>query len=98
MTFDRTAGGHRLFLTAILTVIVAGVSTSCFAQAARWREVEADNGAIFRVDLNTLFHDANGGAGVTVIEGPDEYARVTQFSFDCRGDTGLWTSATCIAG
>jgi hypothetical protein len=74
----------------MLTVIAAGISTLCFAQRTpRWQQVEADNGAIFRVALDTIVHTASGGAIVTVLEGPADYpGKIEQFSFDCRG--GYW--------
>jgi hypothetical protein len=53
-----------------------------------WQSLEADNGAIFKVDLNSISHFKTGAATVTVyaVEGPSFDPRnLHQLWFDCRG-------------
>jgi hypothetical protein len=58
------------------------------AKAARWTTIEADNGAVFKVELNSITHFNNGSADMVVyaVQG-DAYepANLTRYIFDCHG-------------
>lgn len=61
---------------------------SCHAAQRNWQTVEADNGAAYKIDRNSISHYANGGAHIIVyaVEGPGFDARnLRRLYFDCRG-------------
>jgi|GEM_PF-5593485 len=72
--------------------ISALMLSSAFAQGtdkkANWKNIEADNGAVYKIDLNSISHYNNGTADVVVyaVEGasynPENMRRLW---FDCQG-------------
>ena len=68
--------------------IVASIALPGFASAAEWGNVEADNGAVYRVDVSSIFRYPNGTADIVVyaVEG-DQFNPENQRKlwFDCKG-------------
>jgi hypothetical protein len=61
---------------------------SCHAAQSNWQTVEADNGAAYKVDLNSISHYARGDADMIVysVDGPNyNPANLRRLYFDCRG-------------
>jgi hypothetical protein len=84
----KRAGG-RFAAKVIGTLIFASPTCSQGGDVrANWQNVEADNGAIYKVDLNSISHYNNGTADVVVyaVEGssynPENMRRLW---FDCQG-------------
>lgn len=77
-------------VTTLATVTIAALLTSstAFPQAPNWRDVGAANGAIYKVNMNSISPDADGSTEVIVyaVEGstfnPDNLRRLW---FTCKG-------------
>ena len=57
-------------------------------KAANWQNIEADNGAAYKIDLNSISHYNNGTADVVVyaVEGPGfNPENMRRLWFDCKG-------------
>src|SRR5882672_2068261 len=55
---------------------------------ANWQSVEADNGAVYKIDMNSISHNNNGTADLVVyaVEGPGyNPANMRRLWFDCQG-------------
>jgi hypothetical protein len=55
---------------------------------ANWQSVEADNGAVYKINLNSISHNNNGTADVVIYaaEGPGyNPANMRRLWFDCQG-------------
>jgi hypothetical protein len=79
-------------MRANVSILIVLISVSCSTAAERsqsnWQTVEADNGAAYKVDLNSISHYANGGAHIIVyaVERPGFDARnLRRLYFDCQG-------------
>jgi hypothetical protein len=58
------------------------------AKAARWKTIQADNGSVFKVELNSITHFNNGSADMVVYAvQSDAYdpRNLTRYIFDCHG-------------
>ncbi|MBX9778551.1 MAG: hypothetical protein K2Y71_29615 [Xanthobacteraceae bacterium] len=56
--------------------------------AASWRRIEADNGAVYAIDMNSISHNTNGTAlAITCVVENDTcpLLNMSRFHFDCRG-------------
>jgi hypothetical protein len=100
----KPAGG-RFAAKVIGTLIFAYPTCSQGGEVqAHWQNVEADNGAIYKIDLNAISHYNNGTADVVVyaVEGsrynPENMRRLW---FDCHGrfrdETGAHIGSTQYA-
>ena len=61
-----------------------------------WRPIEADNGAVYQVDLNSIYRTTDGSADVVVYQyqGPSFDPRnMRRWFFTCRGYFRLSTDA-----
>lgn len=69
-------------------ILVLGLlSTSAFAQQPNWKRIEADNGAVFAIDLSSIVR-AGGLADAMVCPIDNNHCapwNVTSFRFDCHG-------------
>lgn len=79
----------RLVATVVATLICA---SPAFSQAgnkpSNWQRIEADNGAVYQIDLNSISHNSNGTADVVVyaVEGPSyNPENMRRLWFDCQG-------------
>lgn len=83
----------RYGLDAILVVLIAGAlltSGSANAQLPnrKWKMIEADNGAIFGIDLNSIEHWNAGQASATTCVAENNIcppSNMARLMFDCRG-------------
>jgi hypothetical protein len=78
MSFGKLSCGALLFL-----------STAALAQPPKpnWHKIEADNGAITQIDLNSIRPFANGREAIIYIDqgGSANIANMKRIYFDCRG-------------
>ncbi len=76
------------FVTAIGALVVMNPVFSQGANKPQWQKVEADNGAVYQVDLNSISHFNNGTAETVVyaVEGPGyNPENMRRLWFDCQG-------------
>ncbi|WIG52220.1 MAG: hypothetical protein OJF48_003138 [Afipia sp.] len=77
--------------TLIIAIGAVAITNSAFSQAAykpQWQKVEADNGAVYQIDLNSISHFSNGTAESVVyaVEGPGyNPENMRRLWFDCQG-------------
>jgi hypothetical protein len=75
--------------TMMATLIFASPAMSQGSnKAANWQNIEADNGAGYKIDLNSISHYNNGTADVVVyaVEGPGyNPENMRRLWFDCKG-------------
>lgn len=58
------------------------------APTENWRRIEADNGSVYAVDLNSISHNTDGSAGVVACVVDNDLCippNITRLLFDCRG-------------
>ena len=89
----QRAWGHRAERVAAAVIATLILASPAFAQSfgkkANWKTLEADNGAIYKIDLNSISHYHNGTADMIVyaVEGsgynPENMHRLW---FDCHGN------------
>lgn len=84
--------GKSLAIGTVACWLVAAVATNPASaqqqKQSKWQNVEADNGSIYRVDLNSISHYSNGTADMIVyaVEGTDYNPQnLRRLWFDCRG-------------
>jgi hypothetical protein len=74
----------KTHLILAASILALALSSSAHADDGRWRTVEAENGAVYEVDMSTI--QAAGGATAVffyAVEGSLKYPH--RFFFDCRG-------------
>lgn len=71
-----------------LVLIVAAAPAHAQQKQPNWKNVEADNGSIFKVDMNSIYHFPNGTAELVAyaVEG-DRFMpqNMRRLWFDCQG-------------
>lgn len=92
------------FVIAIGALVVTNPAFSQGANKSQWQKVEADNGSVFQIDLNSISHFTNGTAEVVIyaVEGAGYDPQNTRrLWFDCQGkyrdSTGPGISPTSYA-
>lgn len=93
--------------TYVIAIGALVITNSAFSQGAnkpQWQKVEADNGAVYQVDLNSISYFTNGTAEIIVyaVEGAGYDPQNTRrLWFDCQGkyrdSTGPGLSPTSYA-
>ena len=79
------------FLTAhaaVLAIAAFAATAQGLDQKPNWQSIEADNGAIYQFDLNSIAYFDNGSADMVVYsrEGADfKPENLRRLLFDCRG-------------